>query len=88
MALNFQNILFHFVFLKICLCFLSIDLDGDNEKPDLDEEGLASSLYRTEQNLRCALKPLYTILFERLNAHPGGLKFLVDLRADISAAIK
>lgn len=47
------------------------------------EESLLSSLYRTERNLRHALKPMYEVLFERLNTHPGGLKFLSTLRADI-----
>ncbi|XP_057820677.2 uncharacterized protein LOC131033457 isoform X2 [Cryptomeria japonica] len=68
--------------------YLGLQSDDHRQTPDLDEEGLASALYRTERNLRCALKPLYTILFERLNAHPGGLKFLVDLRVDISVTIE
>jgi len=33
--------------------------------------------------LRHALKPVYEVLFERLNTHPGGLRFLSSLRADI-----
>lgn len=62
--------------------------DDHAQQSDLDEEGCASALYRTEKNLRHALKPLYITLFERLNAHPGGLKFLVDLRVDLNGAIE
>ncbi|EXB77035.1 Malonyl-CoA decarboxylase [Morus notabilis] len=49
----------------------------------LEEEGTLSAFYRMERNLRHALKPKYEDLFERLNTHPGGLKFLSSLRADI-----
>ncbi|KAI4298742.1 hypothetical protein L6164_032263 [Bauhinia variegata] len=48
-----------------------------------EEEGLFSSFYRIERNLRHALQPVYEVLFERLNTHPGGLRFLSILRADI-----
>ncbi|XP_061340765.1 uncharacterized protein LOC133287219 isoform X2 [Gastrolobium bilobum] len=48
-----------------------------------EEEGLFSSFYRIEWNLRHALQPVYEVLFERLNTHPGGLRFLSILRADI-----
>ncbi|CAH9105732.1 unnamed protein product [Cuscuta epithymum] len=48
-----------------------------------EEEGSVSAFYRIERNLRHALKPMYEVLFERLNTHPGGLKFLSDMRADI-----
>eukprot|EP01018_Ginkgo_biloba_P033141 Gb_39933 [translate_table: standard] len=68
--------------------YLGLQNDEHGQRSDLDEEGLLSALYRTEKNLRYALKPLYTTLFERLNAHPGGLKFLVDLRADLNVAIE
>ncbi|KAF5180994.1 Malonyl-coa decarboxylase [Thalictrum thalictroides] len=47
------------------------------------EESLLTAFYRTERNLRHALQPKYEILFERLNTHPGGLKFLSILRADL-----
>ncbi|XP_020523376.1 malonyl-CoA decarboxylase, mitochondrial isoform X2 [Amborella trichopoda] len=50
---------------------------------EVDEGGILSAVYRTERNLRQALKPLYEILFERLNTYPGGLKFLSILRADL-----
>lgn len=48
-----------------------------------DKEALASVFYRIERNLRHALKPTYEALFERLNTHPGGLRFLSILRADL-----
>lgn len=54
---------------------------GDNA--DSEEEASLSAFYRIERNLRHALKPMYEVLFERLNTHPGGLKFLSILRADI-----
>ncbi|XP_062162953.1 uncharacterized protein LOC133869874 [Alnus glutinosa] len=57
---------------------------GENAQSiGLEEEGLLSAFYRTERNLRHALKPVYEVLFERLNTHPGGLRFLSSLRADI-----
>lgn len=49
----------------------------------VEDEGLLSAFYRIERNLRHSLKPVYEVLFERLNTHPGGLKFLTILRADI-----
>lgn len=47
------------------------------------EEGLFSSFYRIEWNLRHAIQPVYEVLFDRLNTHPGGLRFLSILRANI-----
>ncbi|XP_043690211.1 malonyl-CoA decarboxylase, mitochondrial isoform X1 [Telopea speciosissima] len=69
--------------------YLGLELpDVDKAKSsDIDEEGLLSALYRTERNLRHALQPMYEVLFERLNTHPGGLKFLTLLRADLLAMI-
>lgn len=52
-----------------------------------EDEGSLSAFYRTERNLRHALKPTYEVLFERLNTHPGGLKFLSILRADILSTL-
>ncbi|KAK9268046.1 hypothetical protein L1049_010485 [Liquidambar formosana] len=65
--------------------YLGLELpSGDRAQPTgLEEEGLLSAFYRTERNLRHALKPTYEVLFERFNTHPGGLKFLSILRADI-----
>ncbi|XP_075481497.1 uncharacterized protein LOC142522204 isoform X1 [Primulina tabacum] len=48
-----------------------------------DEEGYLSAFYRIERNLRHSLKPMYEVLFERLNTHTGGLRFLSIMRADI-----
>ncbi|KAJ9566639.1 hypothetical protein OSB04_002605 [Centaurea solstitialis] len=50
-------------------------------------EGQLSAFYRIERNLRQALQPMYSVLFERLNTHPGGLKFLATVRADILSII-
>ncbi|XP_054787268.1 uncharacterized protein LOC129301397 isoform X3 [Prosopis cineraria] len=55
----------------------------DEAQGNCSEEGLFSSFYRIERNLRHALRPLYEVLFDRLNTHPGGLRFLSILRADI-----
>ncbi|XP_055805078.1 uncharacterized protein LOC129873911 isoform X3 [Solanum dulcamara] len=63
---------------------LDLQLPSDKaEDSGHEEEGLLSAFYRIERNLRQALKPMYEVLFERLNTHPGGLKFLSDIRADI-----
>ncbi|XP_052202611.1 uncharacterized protein LOC127808218 isoform X2 [Diospyros lotus] len=53
-----------------------------------EEEGSLATFYRVERNLRHALKPTYGILFERLNTHPGGLKFLCTIRADILSILE
>lgn len=47
------------------------------------EEGPVTAFYRIERNLRHTLNPKYEALFERLNMHPGGLKFLSIFRADV-----
>ncbi|EEF43815.1 malonyl-CoA decarboxylase, putative [Ricinus communis] len=56
---------------------------GETESDSVEAEATLSSFYRIERNLRQALKPTYDVLFERLNNHPGGLKFLSIIRADI-----
>ncbi|RAL39503.1 unnamed protein product [Cuscuta campestris] len=64
--------------------YLDLQLPSDKaENSGNEEEGSLSAFYRIERNLRHALKPMYEVLFERLNTHPGGLKFLSDMRADI-----
>lgn len=65
--------------------YLGLELPNSNETQlgSIEEDGLLASFYRVERNLRHALKPMYEVLFERLNTHPGGLKFLSILRADI-----
>ncbi|BAT87496.1 uncharacterized protein HKW66_Vig0069430 [Vigna angularis] len=50
---------------------------------DYEDESLFSPFYRIERNLRHALQPVYEVLFERLNTHPGGLRILSILREDI-----
>lgn len=65
--------------------YLGLELpnSGNVQSSGLEEEGMLSAFYRIERNLRHALKPMYEDLFERLNTHPGGLKFLSIIRADI-----
>ncbi|XVE51061.1 hypothetical protein DITRI_Ditri02bG0008300 [Diplodiscus trichospermus] len=65
--------------------YLGLPLPGGNETRTgvVEDEGFLSTFYRIERNLRHYLKPVYENLFERLNTHPGGLKFLTILRADI-----
>ncbi|KAL7103051.1 hypothetical protein ACP275_08G156700 [Erythranthe tilingii] len=65
--------------------YLGLDLpNGDESVENTHEgEGSFSSFYRIERNLRHSLKPMYEVLFERLNTHPGGLRFLSIMRADI-----
>ncbi|XP_071742559.1 uncharacterized protein [Rutidosis leptorrhynchoides] len=58
-----------------------------NDEHVHEMEGQLSSFYRIERNLRHALNPMYAVLFERLNTHPGGLKFLATVRADILSII-
>ncbi|XP_023636175.1 malonyl-CoA decarboxylase, mitochondrial isoform X2 [Capsella rubella] len=54
------------------------------EKSASDDKEVSSSVfYRVERNLRHSLRPTYEVLFERLNTHPGGLRFLSILRADL-----
>ncbi|XP_065877414.1 uncharacterized protein [Euphorbia lathyris] len=65
--------------------YLGLELpcsDGDESGTE-DDDAMLSYFYRIERNLRHALRPRYELLFERLNNHPGGLKFLSILRADI-----
>ncbi|OAY73735.1 Malonyl-CoA decarboxylase, mitochondrial [Ananas comosus] len=67
--------------------YLSLELShgatDDQQSSGLDDDGALSTFYRMERNLRDALKPMYAEFFERLNAHPGGLKLLAILRADL-----
>lgn len=66
--------------------YLSIDLDNsmmDENSSCAEHENALAVLYRTEKNLRDALKPMYAAFFERLVANPGGLKLLVVFRADL-----
>ncbi|RDY07151.1 Malonyl-CoA decarboxylase, mitochondrial [Mucuna pruriens] len=64
--------------------YLGLELPADKAHVSgSEDEGLFSSFYRIERNLRQALQPVYEVLFERLNTHPGGLRILCILRADI-----
>ncbi|XP_021637696.2 uncharacterized protein LOC110633419 [Hevea brasiliensis] len=70
--------------------YLGLELPGSNasESSTVDEEAMLSSFYRLERNLRQVLKPAYELLFERLNNHHGGLRFLSILRADILSILE
>ncbi|KAL3688176.1 hypothetical protein R1sor_014485 [Riccia sorocarpa] len=59
-----------------------------NADPDDKSDASESARYRTERDLRSALIPLSARLFEQMNGQPGGLKFLVDLRADLMGNIQ
>ncbi|KAI3466543.1 hypothetical protein Pfo_023206 [Paulownia fortunei] len=65
--------------------YLGLELpSGDKAVENVhEEEGSFSAFYRIERNLRHSLKPMYEVLFERLNTHPGGLRFLSIMRADL-----
>ncbi|CAN1326626.1 Malonyl-CoA decarboxylase, mitochondrial [Linum perenne] len=67
--------------------FLPVAGDGA-ESSSHHDEAMLSAFYRIERNLRQALKPAYEVLFERLNTHPGGLRFLSNLRADILSILQ
>ncbi|KAE8673455.1 Malonyl-CoA decarboxylase family protein isoform 2 [Hibiscus syriacus] len=49
----------------------------------VEDECSLSTFYRIERNMKHSLKPVYETLFERINTHPEGLKFLTILRTDI-----
>ncbi|CAN1326628.1 Malonyl-CoA decarboxylase, mitochondrial [Linum perenne] len=68
---------------------LQLTAAGDGaESSSHHDEAMLSAFYRIERNLRQALKPAYEVLFERLNTHPGGLRFLSNLRADILSILQ
>ncbi|CAN0912533.1 Malonyl-CoA decarboxylase, mitochondrial [Linum grandiflorum] len=68
---------------------LQLTAAGDGtESSSPHDEAMLSAFYRIERNLRQALKPAYDVLFERLNTHPGGLRFLSNLRADVLAILQ
>ncbi|XVF87786.1 hypothetical protein PTKIN_Ptkin18bG0148900 [Pterospermum kingtungense] len=69
--------------------YLEIQLPSGTEAQTggVEDESFLSTFYRIERNLRHSLKPVYEILFERLNTHPGGLKFLTIIRADILSVL-
>ncbi|MCO5569122.1 hypothetical protein L7F22_022830 [Adiantum nelumboides] len=66
---------------------LALQYLGKIEKEGKQEEN-TPALYRTEQSLRFSLTPLSAQLFKQFNCQPGGLKFLVDMRADLRALIE
>ncbi|KAI9285209.1 malonyl-CoA decarboxylase-domain-containing protein [Umbelopsis sp. AD052] len=46
-----------------------------------------SQLWRTELALKHTLDPLHSKFFDRVNQLPGGMKFLIDMRADLLQTI-
>ncbi|WVY92781.1 hypothetical protein V8G54_031869 [Vigna mungo] len=64
-------------------CVKIVGLADKTQVCDYEDESLFSPFYRIERNLRHALQPVYEVLFERLNTHPGGLRILSILREDI-----
>ena len=60
----------------------------DENSSCAEHENALAVLYRTEKNLRDALKPMYAAFFERLVANPGGLKLLVVFRADLLSLLR
>ncbi|CAN0912534.1 Malonyl-CoA decarboxylase, mitochondrial [Linum grandiflorum] len=67
---------------------LQLTAGDGTESSSPHDEAMLSAFYRIERNLRQALKPAYDVLFERLNTHPGGLRFLSNLRADVLAILQ
>ncbi|XAR65687.1 Malonyl-CoA decarboxylase [Bertholletia excelsa] len=70
--------------------YLGLEMpSGDRAETSSDEkDGCFAAFYRIERNLRNALKPMYEVLFERLNTYRGGLKFLSIIRADILSILE
>lgn len=65
-----------------------VDRVEESKEEIANDNGLVAARYRTERDLRAALVPLSSRLFEQMNGQVGGLKFLVDLRADLQATLK
>ncbi|RUS12835.1 hypothetical protein BC937DRAFT_86894 [Endogone sp. FLAS-F59071] len=51
------------------------------------DEGSKAAL-RAEQILRHAVVPLHDRFFDRVNRLPGGMKFLIDMRADLLVGLR
>lgn len=70
--------------------YMTLNSVGNTEETIEDktsDSGIDAAHYRTERDLRAALVPLSSRLFEQMNGQVGGLKFLVDLRADLKTAL-
>ena len=67
----------------------TLQISGDPTEGDsIAEESIFSGFFLIERNLRYALKPIYEVLFETLNACPAGLKFLSSIRAEYNSSIE
>ncbi len=60
----------------------------DETEETASDCGVVAARYRVERDLRAALVPLSSRLFDQINGQAGGLKFLVDLRADLKASLQ
>ena len=49
----------------------------------VEQEREPAALLRSEDRLRSALQPQYVNLFSQISRLPNGVKFLVDIRADL-----
>ncbi|KAG0562725.1 hypothetical protein KC19_9G167800 [Ceratodon purpureus] len=64
-----------------------VDSTAESSGEKLSDSGSEAAHFRTERDLRAALVPLSSRLFEQMNGQVGGLKFLVDLRADLKTTL-
>ncbi len=60
----------------------------DETEETASDCGVVAARYRVERDLWAALVPLSSRLFDQINGQAGGLKFLVDLRADLKASLQ
>nr|KAJ3420334.1 hypothetical protein HK105_005799 [Polyrhizophydium stewartii] len=77
-------------FLLVLAKEFSIDLQETAAAVQQFEDSLNKAdrtILRASSRLRDALKPAYDILFARINQLPGGMRFLVNMRADILAIL-
>ncbi|KAH8951189.1 hypothetical protein BDL97_09G014200 [Sphagnum fallax] len=77
-----QGLLQHYSSLK------PVEGAEDETEETASDCGVVAARYRVERDLRAALVPLSSRLFDQINGQAGGLKFLVDLRADLKASLQ
>lgn len=68
--------------------FVVVNSTEETNEDKSSDSGSEAAHYRTERDLRAALVPLSSRLFEQMNGQVGGLKFLVDLRADLKNTLE
>ncbi|KAJ3018237.1 hypothetical protein HKX48_003015 [Thoreauomyces humboldtii] len=77
------------------LTILGRDFDINRERAaaaarkylEVKDDGSDRTYMRAEEAVRHALRPLYEKFFEQINHLPGGMHFLVNLRADVLAIL-